>query len=341
MTATPRDAAHAGPALGVGGRLRPVHRGALGRVPPRGTVACRRRGRGRGSRLYVASVHPFAIFGAFAAVLGFIPYLHVPCTPVPLLLVLSVGVWVALAFLPESVPSGRARAVAVVLAAPALLSAVATGMSGHDRSSPRGSRPPRRGARAAPARGRPGDDRAGVRDRHRPRHRARPCSWPSACSPRAPGDDRRVSRGRTNVQRVPGTADTATRLTGTFVEPNIAGLVLGAGLLLAVAYFRGPIRVGAGRGHRRRAVADPQPGRDRHRGGGRRPARAAHSGRQRITSSRRGSWPVSAPWRSPASRHGCSTRSVRVTPAPRARPRLSGVPARHAGALGLGPRLGP
>jgi hypothetical protein len=48
--------------------------------------------------------------------------------------------------------------------------------------------------------------------------------------------------GKTNVQKVGGTEDITTRLTGTFVEPNIAGLVLVAGLLLAVAYFRGPIR---------------------------------------------------------------------------------------------------
>jgi hypothetical protein len=49
--------------------------------------------------------------------------------------------------------------------------------------------------------------------------------------------------GSTNVQRVGGTEDIVTRLTGTYVEPNIAGLVLLVALLLAVAYFRGPVRL--------------------------------------------------------------------------------------------------
>ena len=48
---------------------------------------------------------------------------------------------------------------------------------------------------------------------------------------------------RSNVQQVGGSEDIATRLTGTFVEPNIAGLILVAAVLLAVAYFRGPLRV--------------------------------------------------------------------------------------------------
>ena len=103
---------------------------------------------------YVASVHPLAIFGAFAAVLGFIPYLHVPCTPVPLLLVLSVGVWVALAFLPGVRSSIRAaRAVA-----PRALAALASLGAGHRavrtrsllESSP-GSPPPLVVSRAVPA----------------------------------------------------------------------------------------------------------------------------------------------------------------------------------------------
>ncbi|MGA9103118.1 hypothetical protein [Aeromicrobium sp.] len=197
---------------------------------------------------YVASVHPFAIFGAFAAVLGFIPYLHVPSTSVPLLLVLSVGVWVALAFLPGvRFHPGAPELWLLALVATALLSAVATGMSGttiKELAAWVAATAIVVPVRFLPAAARATTVRVFVLS-------AAAASVLGIVLVRIDPFGVLLERltiagyreGRTNVQRVPGTADIATRLTGTFVEPNIAGLVLGAGLLLAVAYFRGPIRV--------------------------------------------------------------------------------------------------
>jgi hypothetical protein len=45
------------------------------------------------------------------------------------------------------------------------------------------------------------------------------------------------------VQRVYGSETISTRLSGTFLEPNIAGLILAAGLVLTVAYFHGSVRM--------------------------------------------------------------------------------------------------
>lgn len=197
---------------------------------------------------YAATVHPMSVFIALAAVLGFVPYLDLPGANVPVLLVLSAGVWVALAFLPgaEFRPGGPELWL-LVLAAAALLSVVATDLSVESMTElaawlvatsiviPVRFLPP--AARTTMVR----------------------TFVISAAAAAALGialvrfdpDGSALSKlsfagyslERARAQFVPGTEAITTRLTGTFVEPNIAGLVLAAAVMLAVAYFRGPVRI--------------------------------------------------------------------------------------------------
>ena len=197
---------------------------------------------------YAATVHPLSIFAAFAAVLGFMPYLDVPGTTIPVLLVLAVGAWVALAFLPGvSFRPGTTELWLLVLAGTALLSVVATSVS--RTSLEELAAWAAATAVVVPVRFLPAAARATM-------VRVFVLSAAAASvlgivlvriDPHGVILERLTIAGygvgRTNVQRVGGTEDIATRLTGTFVEPNIAGLILVAGLLLAVAYFRGPLRV--------------------------------------------------------------------------------------------------
>ena len=79
---------------------------------------------------YVASVHPLATFRLFAAILAIVPYMHVPGTGIPLLLVLSVGIWVSLLFLRGvDFRPGWVEVWMLAVAAVALLSVFATGIS--------------------------------------------------------------------------------------------------------------------------------------------------------------------------------------------------------------------
>ncbi len=197
---------------------------------------------------YAASVHPMSVLAALAGVLGFIPYVHVPGTGVPLLLVLSVGAWVALLFLPgvRFRPSATELVVGVLVGV-ALLSVVATSLS--TTSLKELAAWSAATALVVPVRFLPAAARALT-------VRVFVLSAAAAAAlgivlvridPYGVLLDRLAiagyKEGRTNVQVVPGSEDNATRLTGTFVEPNIAGLILVVAVLLAVAYFRGPLRV--------------------------------------------------------------------------------------------------
>ena len=197
---------------------------------------------------YAASVHPLSVFAATAAVLGFIPYVHVPSTDVPLLLVLCLGIWIALAFVPDvRFRPGLPELAVVVLVGVALLSVVATSLtttSLKELAAWSAATAVVTPIRFLPAAARLLTIRVFVL---------------SAAAAAALGVvlvrfdpygvllDRLAiagyKEGRANVQVVPGSEDNATRLTGTFVEPNIAGFVLVVALLLALAYFRGPLRV--------------------------------------------------------------------------------------------------
>lgn len=197
---------------------------------------------------WVTVVHPVVTFRVFALVLAVVPYADVPGTEVPVLLVLAVGIWVALLFLPElRFRPGWPEAALAVLGAVALLSVVATG--------------PSAGALVeyvawlaatavvVPVRFLPAQARAAVI-----RTFVHGCALAAVIGiVLLRLDPQGLLLGDlwfagydvmgTNAQYVIGTEANAIRLTGTYVEPNIAGLVLAAGLLLAVATTTGPRRV--------------------------------------------------------------------------------------------------
>lgn len=196
---------------------------------------------------YVAATHPLAIFGAFAAVLGFAPYVHLPGTDVPMLLVLSVGIWVALASVPGvDVRPGWCEMWVVALAAVALLSVVATQASADSltefvawvaatatvipiRHLPSAARTMTiqvfvSGAAAASAVGMLLllDPRGIV---------ARVLTFTG------------IDPDRPNVQVVAGSQMVSTRLNGTYFEANVAAFILAGAFLLALAYTTGRVRV--------------------------------------------------------------------------------------------------
>lgn len=197
---------------------------------------------------YAATVHPLSIFVTLAAVLGFVPYLDVPGANIPVLLVLAIGVWVALAFLPgvEFRPGGPELWV-LALAATALLSVVATDLSVDSLTELAAWLVAT--AVVVPIRFLPLAART-LMIRTFVISAAAAATLGSALV-RLDPDGSLLSRltfagysqERVRAQYVPGTEVIATRLTGTFVEPNIAGLVLAAAVMLAVAYFQGPMRV--------------------------------------------------------------------------------------------------
>lgn len=197
---------------------------------------------------WVTTVHPRATLAAFALVLGLAPYAKLPGTGAPLILVLALGSWVALAFLPGArIRPGWPEAALALVAGFALLSVLATSPS--------------------------------------PKALVEYAAWLAATSVVVPmrfltAPARRVvvdalvggaavaavvgvallrldpngfflarlsfvgyRAGADNAQYVPGTEQNALRLTGTYVEPNVAGLVLAVALLLAVAAYRGWLRV--------------------------------------------------------------------------------------------------
>ena len=195
---------------------------------------------------YAAAVHPKSIFVSFGVVLGAVPYMHVPGTSVPLLLVLAVGVWVALVFLPGvDVRPGWPEWWVFLLAAAAIVSVVATGPSRTafvEYAAWLAATAVVVPLRFLPVAMRITTVRAfaistafgaalGIlirAQRHEP--------LLSLLSVAGYDPER-------NVQRVYGSDTITTRLSGTFLEPNVAGLILAAGLVLTVAYFHGSARV--------------------------------------------------------------------------------------------------
>lgn len=197
---------------------------------------------------WVTAVHPRLLLCAFALVLALVPYADVPGTRIPVLLVLALGIWVALMFLPgvEFRP-GWVEAGLLVWVAVAGLSMVATGVS-------TGALEEYAAWLAAtavvvPVRFLPPDVRLLVI-----RVFVFGCAVAAVIGiallrfdPRGLFLSRLSFAGYDpeggNAQLVLGTEENLLRLTGTFVEPNIAGLVLAVGLLLAVATTRGLWRV--------------------------------------------------------------------------------------------------
>ncbi|MDO7869006.1 O-antigen ligase family protein [Nocardioides jiangxiensis] len=197
---------------------------------------------------WVTTVHPRVTLGAFALVLGLVPYAKLPGTEAPLILVLAVGSWVAIAFLPGvRFTIGYPEVLLGIFAAVAAISFLVTSPSADSvleyvswlaatsvvvpmRLLTREARRVVVGALVA---GAAVAAVAGVL-----LLRYDPLGYFLA----------RLTvigyhAGGGNAQYVPGVESNTLRLTGTYVEPNIAGLILAAGVLLAVAAYRGWLRV--------------------------------------------------------------------------------------------------
>jgi hypothetical protein len=195
---------------------------------------------------YAAAVHPRSIFLTFATVLGFAPYTHLPLTEIPLLLVLALGIWVAIMFLPGvDARLGWCEVWVGLLALTALLSMVATGVSVD--SLVEYVAWVAATAVVIPLRLLPGDMLVSVI-----RTFAVAAAGAAAVAMLLLAD---VLDGHGRLLRflgyVPersvflfqGSDSVANRLSGTLGHPNAAALILAAGLLFAVAYFRRSARV--------------------------------------------------------------------------------------------------
>lgn len=197
---------------------------------------------------WITAVHPRVLLCGFALVLAVLPYADVPGTRIPVLLVLSLGIWVALMFLPGvDFRPGWVEAGLLVWAAVAALSMVATGVSSDALEEYAAWLAAT--AVVVPVRFLPPDVRRLVI-----RVFVAGCAVAAVIGIALLRFDplglflARLSFAGydpegDNAQRVLGNEENALRLTGTFVEPNIAGLVLAVGLILAVATTRGPWRV--------------------------------------------------------------------------------------------------
>jgi hypothetical protein len=197
---------------------------------------------------YATMIHPVSIFAGLVIVVGFVPYVDVAGTTIPVVLVLAVGVWIALLFMPDvEFRPGWCEAWILMLAATALLSLVATGLS--PRSLIEYSAWLAATAVVVPVRFLPGASRTTV---------ARVFVLSTAAASVVgialilidPGGtflSRLAFVGQdpdiSNLQVVPGSDTLTVRLTGTLVNSNTGALILAAGLILAVAYFSGRSRV--------------------------------------------------------------------------------------------------
>ncbi len=197
---------------------------------------------------WVTLCHPRVTLGTFALVLALVPYAKVPGTSLPLLLVLAVGCWVAAAALPGiRWRVGLPEAGLAVLVAAAGLSVCVT-----DRSP--GALVEYAAWVAATSVVIP------VRHLTPPARRAVVASfvWGAGIAafiglalmvfdPLGLSLRELTFLGYNpvggNAQFVHGVESEALRLTGTYVESNIAGLVLATAVLLVLATTRGTARV--------------------------------------------------------------------------------------------------
>lgn len=197
---------------------------------------------------YVTAFHPQIVFLAFPAALGFAPFIHVPFTDIPIMLALSAMLWAALLFVPAAdIRLGWPEAIVAALAAVALCSVVATEVA------------PRAAVEwvawvvatsvLIPLRHLP------------PALRTRVCQTFAVSAGLGAtlaiaiwvGLPNRVLRqlhvlGYDVLLNNRQVADEqlSTRLSGTFLEPNIAGLILLVALAAAVVFLAGRLRLVVG-----------------------------------------------------------------------------------------------
>lgn len=191
---------------------------------------------------YLAVVHPLLTLCGFTLVLTVAPYMDVPRTELPVLLVACAAVWVAILFLPGvRVTIGWIEAGMLLLSAFALLSVLATGVSTDALIE-------LAAWLAATAVVVP------LRWVSPEALRTIARTFVSGCCVSGavgilvviadPGGAMLArlaflgySTGGGNARQVMSDDGNHSRLTGTFVEPNIAGLILLVGLLLAIVYL--------------------------------------------------------------------------------------------------------
>jgi hypothetical protein len=193
---------------------------------------------------YAAVMHPLSIFTAFAVVLGAVPFAYLPGTKIQVILVLSLGVWVALAFLPDvRIRLGWPEVAVAVLVSVAALSAVVTGLSVEAIKELAAWTAPT--AAVVPLRFLPHGAMTRV-----VRTFVMSAGMAGAIGILLVTVDPSGSRlglftfagyraDEAQARFVMGSNGSTLRLAGTLVEPNMAGLILAAALLLAIAYFSG------------------------------------------------------------------------------------------------------
>lgn len=198
--------------------------------------------------IYATVMHPQSILAAFAIVLGSLPFAHLPHTKIQIVLVLCLGVWFAVAFLPgASFQPGWPELAVAMFVAVSVLSAFVTGMSMDTVQE--------LAAWIA-------STAVVVPLRFLPTYAQRRMVRTFVVSAGVAGglgialvtvDPTGSLLGRLTfagyqagelaAHFVFGSNGTSIRLAGTFVEPNLAGIVLAAALLLTLGYFSGWARI--------------------------------------------------------------------------------------------------
>ena len=193
---------------------------------------------------YVTAFHPSVVLFAFPVGLGAAPFMHVPLTDIPIMLALSAMVWVALCFLQVAeVRLGMPEAIVAILAAVSFCSVVATGLT------------PRAALEwiswvvatsvVIPIRQLPRDLRTKVFQTFA----VSAAAGASLAIAIWVGLPRPILR-RLDVlgydvsgnERYVGGERITSRLAGTFLEPNIAGLILLVALAAAFVFLSGHLR---------------------------------------------------------------------------------------------------
>ena len=194
---------------------------------------------------YVTAFHPQAVLFAFPVALGAAPFMHVPFTDIPIMLALSAMLWVALLFLPSAeVRLGLPEAIVAALAAVSLCSVVASGLT--PRSAVEWISWVVATAVLIPIRHLP----AALRTRVCQVFAVSAAAGASLAIAIWVGLPRGVLRhldvlGYDVVRNERRVADErlTSRLAGTFLEPNIAGLILLIALAAAVVFLSGRLRI--------------------------------------------------------------------------------------------------
>lgn len=195
--------------------------------------------------VYVIKKHPHAVAYVFAATLGGAPYLHVPATSLPALLALSAGLWLVVLVGREfQIRPGGPEFAVLALGLVALFSLVATGVSG--RALIEYTAWGAATSVVVPIRALTED----VRARMMRVFVASAVVGTTVAMIVLAGAPRPFLTALeyfsydpdANVRTVVGKSLTS-RLSGTYLEPNVAGLILLVAVLAAVVYLDGRWRL--------------------------------------------------------------------------------------------------